>query len=403
MALTPVAEALAAALGGIVPTAVEPVALAAANGRVLAEDLVARRTQPPFDAAAMDGWALSAADAATPGARLTVIGESAAGRGFTGRVAPGTCVRIFTGAPVPHGADTVEMQENTTRDGDTVVFAGAVPPNRHIRRAGIDFREGMVGLAAGTRLDFTNLGLVAAMNHAEVSVRRRPRIAVLATGDELVPPGTVPGPDQIIASNGYGITALIEAVGGEPVDLGIVRDDLDATVAAIEAGFALGIDALVTIGGASVGDHDHVHAALAACGVDFGFWKLAMRPGKPLMFGRRGATRILGLPGNPAAALVCSLLFVAPLVRALAGLDEPVGAPETVVLGGAVGPNDVRQDYLRARLVVDEAGRLCAVPADLQDSSLLSRFASTDGLIVRPPHAPAAAPGDRVPFLRFPR
>ena len=402
MALTPVAEALAAVLDGLRPTAVERVALARANGRILAADLAARRTQPPFDAAAMDGWALIAADAATPGARLTAIGEAAAGRGFAGTVAPGTCVRIFTGAPVPPGADTVEMQEHAARDGDTVTFADAVRPGRHIRAAGIDFREGAIGLAAGTRLDFTNLALVAAMNHAEVPVRRRPRVAILATGDELVPPGGTLGPDQIVASNGYGIAALIETVGGEAVDLGIVRDDLAATVAAIEDAFARGIDALVTIGGASVGDHDHVHAALAACGVEFGFWKLAMRPGKPLMFGRRGDIRVLGLPGNPAAALVTSLLFVAPLVRALCGLAEAGPRSETVVLGRAVAANDVRQDYLRARLVLDADGRLTAVPADLQDSSLLTRFAATDGLIVRPPHAPAAAAGDLVPFVRFP-
>jgi len=402
MALTPVDDALAAVLAGVVPTPAETVALAKANGRVLAADLAARRTQPPFDAAAMDGWALRAADAATPGARLTAIGEAAAGRGFAGTVAPGTCVRIFTGAPVPAGADTVEMQEHAVRDGETVTFAEAVRPSRHIRSAGIDFREGTIGLAAGTRLDFTNLGLVAAMNHAEVAVHRRPRIAVLATGDELVPPGGNPGPDQIVASNGYGIVALIEAVGGEAVDLGIVADDLAATIAAIEAAFARGIDALVTIGGASVGDHDHVHAALAACGVDFGFWKLAMRPGKPLMFGRKGETRVLGLPGNPAAALVCSLLFVAPLVRALAGRPDPAPKTEMVVLARAVPANDIRQDYLRARLVVDAAGRLAADPADLQDSSLLTRFAATDGLIVRPPHAPAAPAGETCRFVRFP-
>lgn len=402
MALTPVDDALAAVLAGLAPTPVEWVPLAAANRRILAADLAARRTQPPFDAAAMDGWALIAADAAAPGARLRAIGEAAAGRAFAGTVEPGTCVRIFTGAPVPPGADTVEMQENATRDGDFVTFADALPPRRHIRAAGIDFREGVVGLAAGSRLDFTNLGLVAAMNHAEVPVHRRPRIAILATGDELVPPGATPGPDQIIASNGYGIAALIEAVGGEPIDLGIVRDDLVATVAAIEAGFGRDVDALVTIGGASVGDHDHVHSALAATGVEFGFWKLAMRPGKPLMFGRRGPTRVLGLPGNPAASLVCSLLFVAPLVRALSGVADAAPKTETLVLARAVPPNDLRQDYLRARLVVDAAGRLAAEPADHQDSSLLTRFAATDGLIVRPPHAPAAEAGEPCRFIRFP-
>lgn len=402
MALTSVDTALDTILADLAPTSIETVALASANGRILAADLHALRTQPPFTAAAMDGWALRAVDAATPGARLIPIGESAAGRAFAGTVTPGTCVRIFTGAPLPEGADTVAMQETAVRDGDAVVFAEAAAPGRHIRAAGIDFREGAVGLRAGTRLDFTNLGLVAAMNHPAVPVHRRPRVAVLATGDELVPPGGPLGPDQIVASNAYGILALIEAVGGEAIDLGIVRDDLAATVAAIGAGFGRGIDLLITIGGASVGDHDHVHAALAANGVEFGFWKLAMRPGKPLMFGRRGATRVVGLPGNPAAALVCSLLFVAPLVRALAGRTATRPQSETVILGRDLAANDLRQDYLRASLRIDEEGRLIAEPADLQDSSLLTRFAATDGLVVRPPHAPPARAGDRCTFVRFP-
>lgn len=402
MALTPVEEALRALLDGIEATETERVGLAAARGRVLAEDLVALRTQPPFDAAAMDGWALRAADVAAPGAVLTAIGEAAAGRGFAGTVTPGTCVRIFTGAPVPTGADTVEMQEHTTRDGDRITFAEAVTAGRHIRSAGIDFREGVVGLRAGRRLDFTNLGLVASMNHAEVPVHRRPRVAVLATGDELVPPGNPLGPDQIVASNGYGIVALIEAAGGEAIDLGIVRDDLAATVAAVGAAFADGVDVLVTIGGASIGDHDHVHAALAANDVDFGFWKIAMRPGKPLMYGRRGRSRVIGLPGNPAAALVGSVLFLAPLVRALSGLADPAPKIETLRLGRDVKPNDLRQDYLRAHLALDEAGRLVAIPTDDQDSSLLSRFAATDGLLVRPPHAPAGKVGDPALFVRWP-
>jgi molybdopterin molybdotransferase len=402
MALTPVDEALAAVLEGVVATEPETVSITAARGRVLAADLRARRTQPPFAAAAMDGWAIRAADATAPGARLRVAGEAAAGAAFTGTVEPGTCVRIFTGAPLPAGADTVVMQEYTSRDGDTVTFEEVAKRGRHIRAAGVDFHEGDVGPTAGTRLDFTNLGLVAAMNHAEVPVRRRPRIAVLATGDELVPPGATPGPDQIIASNGYAITALIEAVGGEAIDLGIVRDDLDATIAAIRAAFDLGVEVLVTIGGASVGDRDHVHAALAAAGVEFGFWKLAMRPGKPLMFGRRGSARVVGLPGNPSSALVCSLLFLAPLVRALSGVPDPRPRQEIVALGRAVAANDARQDYMRAHLVVDADGRLTAVPADQQDSSLLTRFAATDGLLVRPPHAPAAEAGEPSRFIRFP-
>ena len=401
MAMTSVETALATVLDGVEPIGVERVPLARANGRVLAQDLVARRTQPPFTAAAMDGWALRAVDAAAPNARLAIVGESAAGHRHDGALGPGEAIRIFTGAPMPEGADTVVMQEHATRDGDVLLLADPAAPGRHVRAAGIDFREGDVGISAGTRLGWTNLGLAAAMNHADVAVWRRPRIGYLATGDELVRPGEIPGPDQIVASNGYALAAQIEAAGGEAVDLGIAPDDLSATRAAVRAGFEAGIDALVTLAGASVGDHDVVHAALRAEGVDFAFWKIAMRPGKPLMFGRRGSTRVLGLPGNPAASLVCGVVYVAPLVRALSGLADPAPSTATVPLAAALPANDVRQDYLRGRLVVDTEGHLVAAPVDSQDSSLLSRFSAANVLIVRPPHAPAAAIGDRVPVVRF--
>ncbi len=401
MALTSVETALAAVLEGVVATPRERVALAQAAGRILAEDLTALRTQPPFDAAAMDGWAIRAEDARDLGARLAILGESAAGRGFTGAVGPGEAVRIFTGAPMPQGADTVVMQENASRDGDTMSLAEVPKPGRHVRLAGVDFREGEIGLRAGTRLDYANLGLVAAMNHGSVAVHRRPRVALIATGDELVPPGTTPGPDQIVASNGVGIAALIEAAGGDVVDLGIAPDDLDAIRAAIARGFAAGVDALVTLGGASVGDHDLVHRALSEEGVAFDFWKLAMRPGKPLMFGRRGDVRVLGLPGNPAASLVCGIVYLAPLVRALGGLRAPVEAPETVILAADLAANDQRQDYLRAHLGRDEAGHTVARPVDSQDSSLLSRFAHAGALIIRPPHAPPAKAGDTCPIVRL--
>jgi molybdopterin molybdotransferase len=401
MALTPVETAMASVLDGIVPTPTEWVTLDRASGRVLAEDLVARRTQPPFTAAAMDGWALAATDAATANATLRIVGEAAAGHGFAGALARGEAVRIFTGAPLPAGADTVVMQEHARRDGDVLHLEEAATPGRHVRAAGVDFREGDVGLTAGTRLGWRNLGLVAAMNHAEVPVHRRPRVAFLATGDELVRPGEVPGPDQIVASNGQALAAQIEAAGGEPIDLGIARDDLDATRAAVRAGFAADVDALVTLAGASIGDHDLVHAALRAEGVDFGFWKIAMRPGKPLMFGRRGTTRVLGLPGNPAASMVCGVVYVMPLVRALCGLSDPAPRSFTVPLAARLAANDQRQDYQRGTLVVDAEGRLAARPADDQDSSLLSRFAGADVLLVRPPFAPAAAPGDPVVVLRL--
>lgn len=401
MSLTPVETALAVILEGVVPVGVETVPLARANGRILAEDLTARRTQPPFAAAAMDGWALRAEDAAAPGARLRVVGEAAAGHAYAGVVGSGEAVRIFTGAPLPAGADTVVMQENATRDGDTLTLAEAAVVGRHVRAAGIDFRTGDVGLRAGTRLGYTNLGLVASMNHAEVKVRRRPRIAHLSTGDELVRPGETPGPDQILASNGVALAALIESAGGEPVDLGIVRDDLAATRAAVRAAFEGGVDALVTLAGASVGDHDFVHRALEAEGVAFAFWKLAMRPGKPLMFGRRGDVRVLGLPGNPAASLVCGIVYVAPLVRALAGLAVAAPTSARVRLGAPLPPNDLRQDYLRGRLAVADDDQLVALPLDSQDSSLLTRFSAADVLIVRPPHAPAAEPGETITVVRL--
>lgn len=401
MAMTSVEDALASVLDGVTATAIERVPLAAANGRVLAEDLRATRTQPPFDAAAMDGWAIRASDAATPGARLRVAGEAAAGHGFAGALAPGEAIRIFTGAPMPAGADTVVMQEHCTRDADTVVVADAQTAGRHLRRAGIDFRAGDVGLEAGTVLDYTNLGLVAAMNHGEVAVHARPRVAMIATGDELVPPGTTPGPDQIVASNGAGIAALIEAAGGEVIDLGIVRDDLAAIRAAVASAFAAGIDALVTLGGASLGDHDLVHRALSEEGVAFDFWKIAMRPGKPLMYGRHGAARVVGLPGNPAAALVCGIVYVAPLVRALSGRRDVAPPIEVVRLAAPLPPNDLRQDHLRARFDVDADGHRIVVPADSQDSSLLSRVARADALIIRPPHAPAATTGESVRVLRL--
>lgn len=401
MALTSVEVALAAVLDGVVPTASERVALARANGRVLAEDLVARRTQPPFDAAAMDGWALRAEDAPEAGARLAILGESAAGHGFDRAVGPGEAVRIFTGAPIPAGADAIVMQENAGRDGDVLILAEAAVRGRHVRPAGIDFRKGETGLAAGTPIDFTRLGLIAAMNHADVLVHRRPRVALIATGDELVAPGVEPGPDQIVASNGAGISALIEQAGGEVVDLGIVPDDLGAVRAAIARGFEAGVDVLVTLGGASIGDHDLVHRALADEGVAFDFWKIAMRPGKPLMFGRRADVRVLGLPGNPAASLVCSILFLAPLIRALAGRRVENATAESAVLGADLAANDLRQDYLRARLRVDPEGRLVADPVESQDSSLLLRFAHADALIIRPPHAPAARTGEVCRFLRL--
>ena len=400
--LLPVAQALVQVLASAPePLATETVPLAAARGRTLARDLAALRTQPPFNASAMDGYALRADDLATVPRRLRVIGASAAGHGFNGALAAGEAVRIFTGAPVPPGADTVIIQENTTADGDQVTILEAEARGRNIRLAGLDFNEGDALLTRGLRLGPCELALAAAMNHATVPVTRRPRIALLATGDELVKPGDALGPDQIVTSNTYAVGAYAEAAGAEVIDLGIAGDTFAAIEAGIRAARAAEADVLVTLGGASVGDHDLVQTALANEGMELGFWKIAMRPGKPLMHGRIGDMRILGLPGNPVSAIVCGVLFLIPLIRALAG-DPLAGADQTesAVLGGDLPPNDSRQDYLRATLVGTE-GLPVATPFGRQDSSMLRVLARSHCLVVRPPHAPAAKAGDPCRIIRL--
>lgn len=400
--LLSVAEARALLTAGVVPLASEPVTLSDAVGRVLAEDLVAGRTQPPFAASAMDGYAVRAADVAETPARLRVIGIAPAGRAFEGRVGPGEAVRIFTGAPVPEGADAILIQENAVADGDGRIRAlQAVPPGRFVRPVGLDFRAGETLLAAGLRLDWRSVSLAAAMNYPVLQVRRRPRVAIVATGDELVPPGATPLPEQIVASNSFGVAAMVEAAGGTAIDLGIAADTATAIADRVAAALAAEADILVTLGGASVGEFDLVRETLGSAGMDLGFWKIAMRPGKPLIFGRIGATRVLGLPGNPVSGLVCALLFLKPLVRGLLGAT-PLFDPETpAVLGAPLAANDERQDYLRGTLE-DGAGGLPVVRAlDLQDSSMLSRLARADCLIVRDPFAPAAAVGDTCRIIRL--
>jgi len=400
--LLPVAEALARVLASAPqPLAAQTVALAHARGRTLAQDLAALRTQPPFNASAMDGYALRAADLATIPTRLKLVGESAAGHRFAGAVGPGEAVRIFTGAPVPPGADTVVIQENTQADREGVNILQAEAMGRNIRPAGLDFAEGDLLLAAGLRLGPCELALAAAMNHGTVPVTRRPRIALLATGDELVKPGDALGPDQIVTSNTYAIGAYAEAAGAEVIDLGIAGDTFAAIEAGIRAAREAGADVLVTLGGASVGDHDLVQTALANEGMELGFWKIAMRPGKPLMHGRIGDMRILGLPGNPVSAIVCGVLFLIPLIRALAG-DPQAGADssEAALLGCDLPTNDSRQDYLRATLQPGETLPV-ATPFGRQDSSMLRVLARSHCLVVRPPHAPAAKAGDPCRVIRL--
>lgn len=403
MSLLPVADALARLLEGVHALGPEEVELFEAAGRVLAAPLPALRTHPPFAASAMDGYAVRAADLAAPPVLLGQIGEIAAGHAFGQSLGPGECARIFTGAPLPAGADAVLIQENAEPlDGGGVRALAAVSPGQNVRPAGQDFIAGEELLPAGRVLDAAGLALAAAANHPRLAVVRRPRVAILATGDELVPPGSDPGPGQIIASNAYGIAAMIREAGGEPLDLGIVADRRETIASRIREGFERGADILVTLGGASVGDHDLVGPVLADLGVDLVFRKVAMRPGKPLMAGRLGHRHVLGLPGNPASALVTAWVFLVPLIARLSGrqADERSRAAR---LGTAMEANGSRQDHVRARIVSTDEG-LVAFPWPRQDSSMLQVLAASHGLILRPPDAPAAAPGDacRVLLLRPP-
>ncbi|MET0313101.1 MAG: gephyrin-like molybdotransferase Glp, partial [Hansschlegelia sp.] len=391
--LLPVGEARARILADIETLPTEHAPLDQAFGRTLASPLAARRTQPPWDCSAMDGYAVRAADA-IEGARLTVVGESAAGRGFSGAIGPGQAARIFTGAPVPEGADAILLQEDASRDGDAVTAREAARTGRHIRRAGLDFRAGETLLNAGRRLGARDLALAAALGHGVVETVRRPRVAVLATGDELVRPGVEPGPDQIVASNSYAVSAIVASEGGVTIDLGIAPDDPAAIRAAIERAFAEQADVLVTLGGASVGDHDLVRPALIEAGIAIDFWKIAMRPGKPMMAGRRGSTLALGLPGNPVSSIVCSLLFLAPAVRRLSGRADV--EPRTIPgrLGRDMPENDRREDYVRAALTFQPDGTAVATAFDRQDSSMLKHLAEAECLLIRPANAPAARAGD---------
>lgn len=398
MALLPVADALARVIAGVEPTAAETVSLLQANRRILAAPVAARLTQPPFDCSAMDGYAVRHADVATVPARLALIGESAAGHSYSGTVGAGQCVRISTGAPVPAGADCIIIQEDTERDGDAVVVKDAGTPGQHIRRRGFDFAAGLPMIDAGRSLEARAIALAAAAGHGTLPVRRRPVVAILATGDELVAPGETPAADQIVSSNSYGLAAMVEAAGGEPRLLGIARDTRASLLAKIAE--ADGADILVTIGGASVGDHDLVGPMLQESAAVLDFWRIAMRPGKPLMFGRRGQQRVLGLPGNPVSCLVTARVFLVPLIRAMLGLDARTDL-EAAVLSAPLEANGPRQHYMRASLVPRGAALPTAAPLRSQDSAALSLLASAGCLIVRPAGAPAASEGTEVQILRL--
>jgi molybdopterin molybdotransferase len=369
----------------------EEVPLRAAAGRVLAEDLRAKRTQPPFSASAMDGYAVQDGDWAT-GTTLRVIGEAAAGHAFDGAVRPGEAVRIFTGAPLPEGADRVVIQEDVTRTDDLITLGETLDTGRHVRPAGGDFHEGDL-FAAPRKLGPADIALLASMNHAVIPVVRKPVVAIMATGDELVAPGEAPNPDQIIASNSYGIAAQLEAAGAETRLLPIARD----TRAALRDVFAMakGADLIVTIGGASVGDHDLVAEVAADLNMDQSFYKIAMRPGKPLMAGNMDGTPMIGLPGNPVSSMVCSTLFIVPLITKMLGL--PAGAPKTAqaTLANDLTANGPREHYMRAQLEPDGTVRV----HDAQDSALMSVLAASNALVVRPIRDPARAKGESVSII----
>ena len=396
-----VAEARGRIMAALRPMPAEQIGLGAALGRVLAGDVAARRTQPPLAVSAMDGYAVRAEDVGTLPARLDVIGYAPAGRAFEGSVGPGEAVRIFTGAPVPDGADTIVIQENTRDAGGNRVDVvdGKAAKGRFVRPAGLDFTEGEVLLRAGRVLTARDVGLAAGMNLPWLKVRRQPRVAILATGDEIVMPGEPIGRDQIVSSNALALAGFVTALGAVPVDLGIAPDSADSLKRMAEG--ARGTDLVLTTGGASVGDHDLVQSVLGEVGLEVDFWRIAMRPGKPLIFGRLNQTPLLGLPGNPVSSMVCAMIFVKPALGAMLDVAGGFDASEPARLGADLGGNDEREDYLRADLAADPDGGLTATPFEIQDSSMFANMARADCLIVREPFAAAAAKGAPVRILRL--
>ena len=397
--LLPVDVALKSVLLDIKKLDREEISIAQAQDRILAVDLISRLTQPPSAVSAMDGYAVSINDLVTVPVTLKQIGESAAGRSFKGKIKTGQTVRIFTGASIPEGADAIIIQEDIEKRGKNIIIKELVPKGQYIRPAGLDFEKGQKLLEAGTRLNSRNIALVASMNIPWLQVTRKPRIAILSTGDELVLPGEAIGPDQIISSNSLGLAAMVAANGGIPINLGIAKDDpgsLKDTVSRLS-----GADMLVTIGGASVGDYDLIKTVLGKEGLDITFSRVAMRPGKPLIFGSILGTPMLGLPGNPVSASITATLFLRPAINKMLGTEDSSHNTETVTLGRNLKENDTRQDYLRAKLTINKAGDLHAIPFEMQDSSMLSNYAKADCLIIRKPFADALAKGENVRIIRL--
>jgi molybdopterin molybdotransferase len=400
--LLSVEEALSRVLSDAKPLPAVDVPLVEAHGRVLASDLAALRTQPPDAVSAMDGYAVLASDLASAPATLKVVGEVAAGKPFDRAIHAGEAARIFTGGVVPQGADAVVVQEQSSRDGDKVTLRNVTAKGKNIRPKGLDFKQGDVLFEKGHRLTSRDLALVAAMNHPVAPVHRKPKVAIFATGDELVPPGSTPGPGQIVYSNGFALMALLRAEGAEVIDLGIVADKLEDTVVAVRRARELNADVLMTTGGASVGDYDLVQSAFSAEGMALAFWKIAMRPGRPLMNGRLGAMHVLGLPGNPVSSYVCALLFAVPLLRALEGRPDIAVDDAQAILGTDMAQNDERADYVRATLAPAESGLPVATPFQIQDSSTMGRLSRSGCLIVRPAHDPAVPKGSVVRIVKLP-
>jgi molybdopterin molybdotransferase len=397
--LLSVEEARARVLADIPVLDLETIPIEQGRGRVTGQDIAARLSHPPVPVSAMDGYALSSADAGGLPVRVRKIGESRAGGHFEGRISAGACVRIFTGAPVPEGADLIALQEDATEADGVVTITELPAKGQFIRRAGLDFSVGQVVAPRGRMLTARDLGLLASSGHGEVTVRRRPRVAILSTGDELVPPGSLPGPDQIVCSNGLALSAAVASWGAEAIDLGIAADEVGAIAEAADR--AMGADILITSGGASVGDHDLVQAGIRERGFVSNFWQIAMRPGKPLMFGRIGPLPVLGVPGNPVSAMVCAMLFLRPVLRKLLGQSPVEPVFETARLGAPMKANDKREEYARGRLEHVPGGGLVVRPFTAQDSAMQRAMAEAHCLIRRPPHAPAATEGAEVEIIRL--
>jgi molybdopterin molybdotransferase len=392
-----VREAHARVIAAFAPLPAELVSVADAAGRVLATPPTARLTQPPADLSAMDGYALRAQDVPAVPTTLTLVGQAPAGGSYDRALKPGEAVRIFTGGPLPMGADSIVIQEDTKADGKKITILGAPTPGRHIRKAGLDFSAGDAPFAAGRTLTARDIALLAAMNLPWISVHRKPRVAILSTGDELVMPGEPVGRNQIVSSSGIAVAALVRGWGGEPTLFDIARDDAALLQDRITAGSQH--DLLITLGGASVGDHDLVQDALMAQGFTMDFWRIAMRPGKPLMFAAKDRARVLGLPGNPVSTMVCALLFLKPALERLLGQPGALAASQPARLAVDVKANDTREDYVRARLSRESDGTITVEPHKVQDSSMLSVLARSDALLVRPAHDPARKAGETVQII----